>query len=252
MEMVLKKDGAQIAKGGFEDDSAPAATATAEAAAQPTIAEKATADVAATTAVAAAGAATSVAVRDNGPTDVIGDLQNKFEPVGFGAIERLKGSNGQVFDSQNKPLGASVNLDLLSWNYLWTLSPGSDKPDAKELVKYSTDGKTVEGTGQDVNEYIKALREVHGYEKAAIKQYVSLIGILTASEKSSAHVGNVVEVSLSPVAAKKFSSGHRLQMNVKRRQGAISAEDAAKVVIRAEVTTNGKNQTYTYLNVAEK
>jgi hypothetical protein len=53
MEMVLKKDGAQIAKGGFEDEDTPAATATAEApAAQPTIAEKATADVAATTAVA--------------------------------------------------------------------------------------------------------------------------------------------------------------------------------------------------------
>jgi hypothetical protein len=199
-----------------------------------------------------AAAASSVAVRDNDPTDVIGALENKFPPVEFGAIERLKGSSGQIMDANNGQLGSWVKLELMSWNYLYTISPGSDKADARELVRYSLDGKTIDNTGQSVDEYVKHLREVEKYPDASVKKYVSLIGILLGSEKPSKHLQDVVEVSLSPTAAKKFSSGHRLQVTVARRQGRLSFADAQIVMIRAEVTTNKKNQTYTFLEVKDK
>lgn len=249
------------AKPKFEDESgAGAQTATAEVPApQATVIN----DVSPTKAAAEA----STAIAKAAATDVVvaakfGDVYKKYENViddlEFGTVARCVGSNGRIVakkDSKKIPLGDTIKVTLVSFNDSFQVSPGKDSDEAKKLVKYSRDGVTIDGTGEDVKAYVTKLRETDGYPDASVKQYTSLVGILeTASDTSAeaqALVGDMVEVSLSPTAGKAFK-GVRMQRSVKVSRGILQADGSeANLVVRAEVRTNGANE-YTALAVSEK
>lgn len=236
--MALKKTPAAPAAAApaFEDDndtvvaSAPNPTAVADAA------EKAS------TAIAVAKSA--------GLPALGGKFQNLYKPLkdalpalGFGTLPRFTGSQGKISakDSGKKEdLGESIDISLLSYHDEFVISPGEDSDEATKAVRYSLDGVTIEGTGESVETYLEKLRTVDGYENASVKRYVQLIGILERSDKKSSYLGNMVQVSLSPQAAKAFDA-FMLQESVKASRGTGSVEGADRLTITAESRSNGKN-----------
>jgi hypothetical protein len=58
---------------------------------------------------------------------------------------------------QGRP-GQTIKLQLMSFNDRYTLSPGVQDADATEHVRFSVDGKTIDGTGEDCAAYIEKLK----------------------------------------------------------------------------------------------
>jgi hypothetical protein len=112
-------------------------------------------------------------------------------------------------------------------------------------VRYSKDGQTIDGTGESVAAYLKKLRETDGYDQAAVKQYCELVVLLSKSEKPSEHVGNMVQISLSPQSRKLFE-GYRYQESVKVALKKRSAEGIEQIRVSTEVKSQGQN-TFTLL-----
>jgi len=174
----------------------------------------ATAGVAASTAVAkvAASALTVPGAVLNGL--LYDDIQDAVE-IEFGEIPKLVGSNGQIMDKDDRQLGDTVTVQIVSWSSNFVVSPGIDSA-PKEVVKYSRDGISVNESGEAVAACLAKMQET--YPTAKVKEYTSLAGILIESGKESPHKGNLVEVSLSPTSRKLFS-GFRKQQTMKIRMG---------------------------------
>jgi hypothetical protein len=174
--------------------------------------------------------------------DVMAALENRLPPVEFGEGTRLVGSNGQVMDSDKKLLGDNVTLLCMSWNKRFVISPGVDGEKAKQLARYSMDGK-VTSQGEDVAEYLKDLKD-QGYEKAALKEYVDLFGLLLAAGKATDHVGKAITISLSPDSVKAFS-GFRLDLVVQGVTGrlpeGLDPNAGIKLNVSTEIKSAGPN-----------
>jgi hypothetical protein len=277
MAMALRKNPAATAAaqaqaataGGFEDESAPqsnvahvetrplaaAATAANEGSGSSApVAEKT--EPAVTTVPDTAGvpvgnevaaARTTAVARPNAKmVTLLEDLKNALPAIEFGVLPRLTGSNGQIMDADKNKLGEQIEVQLISWNDEFCATPGDDSDEAKEKVKYSRDGTTLDGTGASVADYIKLL-QTEGYSKASVKKYTQLICILTDSAKPSEHVGNMVLVSLSPQSGKSFQ-GYQLQESVKVARGKRSADGVENLVISTQVKSKN-NKDFTLLNV---
>lgn len=230
--------------GKFEDSST---TVVVEQPAQPAEAAQAAAGVAASTAIAKA--ATTGLARQGKLETLFSEHRNAIPPMEFGTLPRLVGTNGNVQDrGEGKLLGESVVIELVSWNEEFVVSPGSDKEEAKALVRYSLDGKTIDATGESVASYLEKLRTVEGYSDASIKRYVQLIGIVESTAKASELVGQMVQVSLSPQSAKLFD-GYRMQESVKLRlRPELKEQIDNRLKVTAEVKQQGSN-TFTLLKV---
>jgi hypothetical protein len=175
---------------------------------------------------------------------VLADLENALPAVDFGVLPRFKANAGMIFDGDNAKVGDTIKITLISFNDQYVITPGVDDDEATKFVKYSADGITVDGTGQLVSEYINQLVTVEGYKLAEVKQYVELIGILNAAElagkdSGSEHIGNMVQVSCSPVSRKSFEA-YRIQRSVKVQMGREDAATSQELVIRATAKTYGK------------
>lgn len=176
------------------------------------------------------------------------DLRDVIPSVEFGTFPRLVGSNGNVMDKDGKALGQFVDLQLLSWTETYVVSPGEDSDEAKKSVRYSRDGVTIDETGESVAAYLEQLRTVDGYENAAKKKYIELVGILEKADKTTDHLGQLVQVSLSPQSLKSFE-GYRANVSVQVRLGKREIEGAERVRVTPELKSgNGKN--WTLLKVA--
>lgn len=233
--------------GTFEDDDTTvAAAAVVEQDTKPSAEDKA--KVSATVAVAKAQT-TAVGAVGKFQT-ALQSFENALPAIDFGVLPRLKGSNGLILDNDNGKLGSEIQMTLISFNDQYVVTPGEDSDEATKLVKYSSDGITIDETGQAVAEYIQMLVEVEGYKDASVKHYLELVGILNSSEKESEHVGNMVQVSLSPQSRKAFEA-HRLQKSVKIRMGRDTEEGAEEIKIKAVVKTMG-SFTFTILQVSDK
>lgn len=177
-------------------------------------------------------------------------FENALPPVDFGVLPRLKGSNGLIMDGDNAKLGSKLQMTLISFNDQYVITPGSDEVEATKLVRYSLDGLTIDSTGETVASYINKLKTVDGYPDADMKKYCELVGILNTAEKDSEHVGNMVQISLSPQSRKSFEA-YRLQRSVKIRMGREVEEGSEELTVTAVVKTMG-NYTFTILQVSDK
>ena len=204
------------------------------------------AQVTATTTVAKANASASLPTLGK-MQPVLAELQNALPSIDWGVLPRLVATQGQLRDGDKNRYGEFATFSLLSYRDYWVVSPGDDGQEAKEYVRYSDDGLTLTEDGRDVNDYLNELREVHGYTKAAKKQYTSLIGILedadAPKEKASDNIGQMVEVSLSPQSRKSFQA-YLLQRTVQVARGVASAEGSERLKLVAEAkSANGKDFT---------
>lgn len=227
----------------FEDtDAAPAAVADPAPAADPALAA-----AQGTTAIATASATSRAVVSHKGFKDFFKQFENNLPATDFGTLPRCVGTQGTIQAKMNGgkeiDLGKSVVLSLLSYRDEYVISPGSDAEEAKKLVAYSRDGKTIDATGQDVNEYLKNLIEVEGYTDASKKRYVYLTGILESATDDKSLVNSMVEISLSPQAVTDWE-GYRLQTAVKISRGIKPEDGAERIKIDADKRSgNGRNWT---------
>ena len=215
---------------------------------------QARAQVSATTAIAKASATSAAVPSLARMQPVLSELQNALPSIDWGVLPRLVATQGQLRDGDKNRYGEHVIFSLLSYRDYWVVSPGDDSQEAKEYVRYSDDGVTLTDDGRDVNEYLNELRVVHGYEKAAKKQYTSLIGILEEAdapkEKAEDNIGQMVEVSLSPQSRKSFQA-YLLQRTVQVARGSASAEGADRLKLVAEAkSANGKDFTLVKVTAA--
>ena len=180
----------------------------------------------------------------------LSDFENALPAIDFGVLPRLKGSQGAILDSDNKTLGDEVSLTVISFNNQYVVTPGEDDDESTKFVKYSSDGITIDATGQLVSEYIAQLVTVDGYPNAEMKHYLEVVGILNKTAKPSELVGEMVQVSMSPQSRKAFEA-YRLQRSVKIRMGRATAEGSEEIIIRAVTKTMGKF-TFTVLVASDK
>jgi hypothetical protein len=214
-----------------------------EKSAAPSVEQKATADVAATTAIAKA-AASAVSTNVAKPFEyVLRSLECALDPVNVGDLPRLKSGAGNIKDSDGVNYGTFVALELLSFHDSWTISPGSDDDESKDFVRYSLDGKTIDGTGESVDDYLQKLKEVDGYEKANKKRYLILAGIINDCDKAKEKISSIVQCSLAPQSAKTFNNYH-MQRSVQVVRGTAVVEGSQQIKITAEgASMNGKDFT---------
>jgi hypothetical protein len=229
----------------FEDDSTSTTTI------EPTQADVKTAAEAANTAIAVAKAGHNLPALGGNYGNIYEQLRNAMPPMEFGTLPRLTGAQGKISAKESGKkvdLGESIDLTLLSYNDEYQVSPGEDSDDATKLVRYSLDGQIIDGTGEKVSEYLEKLRTVDGYTDAKVKRYVQLVGILERSDKKSDYVGNMVQVSLSPQAAKAWDA-FMAQGSVRYARNKWDGAGADLITVRAESRSNGKND-FTLLTVA--
>jgi len=175
------------------------------------------------------------------------DLKDLFT-VDYDTFERLKSGSGNIVDSQNNSLGSQIALRVLSWQDAWDISPGSQVPEAKKVVKYSDDGVRTKDTGELITEYLDRLRsgDVDGvkYPGAKIAPKKVIVGVLEGAEKPTNLLGKTVQVSLSTQSAKSFDR-HRFDFTLQQQMGKRSTVDGADcVLINAEArSSNGNNYT---------
>lgn len=221
----------QVMNGGatppFETEDAieTAAPAQAEAAAQT-----------ASTAIAAAGASAVTTFKKM--ETILSNLKNALPKIDWGVLPRLVGSSGRLRDGDKQGYGEWVEITLLHYQDQWVATPGDDSAEAKEYVRYSDDGVTLNDDGRTIDQYLEYLRTL-GYTKAAKKEYTSLVGILEDAEKfekdAKDNLGAMIEISLSPMSRKSWQA-YQLQRSVQVARGVKPEEgsDRIKIVARAE------------------
>lgn len=253
MALAKNKSAAPSAPGTFENDDNTVQAPVAENPQAPAVEAPSPAAevVAAQTASHAIAKAQSTAVAATGGrvVGVFEGIKDAMPALDFGVLPRLVGTNGLILDADKLPLGDEIKIQLVSWNHEWVLSPNDKDPEAKDLVRFSKDGLTVSDTGQSCTEYIDFLVK-EGYEKAGMKQYVQLIGILMEAKKPTAHLDGMVVISLSPQSRKLFE-GFGIQQGVRVRMGKVAAEGQDVVIVRAVVKSKGSD-TFTLLQVSDK
>lgn len=165
---------------------------------------------------------------------------SELQGMGIGTFSRVVvGLDGFTMD-KTKELGNEIGIEVMSWNHLFLVSAGVNDAEANELVKYSHDGKTIDGSGQSVAEYLEHLRKVEGYEKASVKTYIELWGHLTsaAGKVIPSEDRQIVVVSLSPQSVNQFKR-YQLEKGVKVSRG--YCEETSNLILRKEKKTLKNN-----------
>lgn len=205
------------------DTAAAATTATAAApAAQATATATASAPAADTATAAAAPASTSTAVAQapshaisakvNGkPVPVMKEEYKDKLPLEWNTLHRIQCNQGQFLDMEDnkKPIGGVIEMELMTFQDSFQISPGSNDPQAKELVRYSDDGKTT-NKGEDCQQYLEELR-ANDWKDAKMSPRVVLAGVLTKCN-NPALIGKMVQIDLSQTSKSQFDR-HQLQIS---------------------------------------
>jgi hypothetical protein len=185
----------------------------------------------------------------------LADLRDAFAkagiPIDYNTFQRLRVDAGIISTQDGKEAGTFLELAVVSYSSSWTVSAGDDSEEGKKAVRFSDDGLTIRGAGEDdehdgktCTEYRDWLRD-NGFEKAAVKEYLNVFGIAMAAEKADfAFMNEIVSVSLSPTSKGKFDN-YILNRAVKARMGKIKEDSGNPVVRFTTERTKGKdNKSY--------
>lgn len=224
--MVLKARNADVPAFESEDQAAPADAPAVEQ----------------TTAVAPAR--TTAVAKPLKATAAYGDFEDALPGVDFGTFPRITTDLGG-FEMDKEVIGETIKLELMSWSHRYVVTPGVDDKEANELVRYSNDGEYLsDGSGTTVQEYLAKLQDVMGYDKASVKTYIDLTGILLAkgAEEIPAESQSIVQVQLSPQSVKQFN-GYRITKGVMEARSGIATGNVLTMK-RERNEYNGKKFAY--------
>ena len=134
-------------------------------------------------------------------------------------------------------------MEVLSFNDRYVLSTGEDDPKSNELVRFSLDGKFVDGTGEPVNDYLDSLRE-QGYEGASVKKYLAIYGMLEHEDMSE-----IVQIQVPPTSVSRFTR-HQINEGVRisrlRAQGQEVVESSR--IKLTQFKQKGKSSQYAMID----
>ncbi len=191
----------------------------------------------------------AVAVKAAGTTAVANIAKsNPYTPmkdalrVNYDTLPRLMATNGNFQNKETKKLlGDVVGFELISFQDSYVMSPGGDTDDeaAREFLRYSDDGK-VSTDGQLMTDIMAAAKEA-GYEKAAIKHRVILVGSLFNPGKLADMQDAIVQLDLAPNSVKSWT---QLQIGVafKVLKNLMPVEGTERLRLEIIVKDENKNQ----------
>lgn len=217
---------------------APVETAGQDAAADAAAAEeKVGADVPAVK--AAAGAPTRPGRVDMKDL-VLAELQDLMI-MPYGTMPRIKTTNGNFMDGDDNALGDTIEGQVMSWNELYIVGPCDNKA-PNDLVKYSYDNVNLEDGSGTVQDYVAEMKGAD-YADASSKKYYEVIMSLNKSAKPSDHIGELVQLQLSPTSVSEFSA-YQVQTTFKIAKGMLKPGDADMVQVTAKpASSKGNNWT---------
>lgn len=207
---------------------------------------------AATTAVATAGKSLPAAAGGSKFQQALTEYQNVIDPASldFDTFPRITVGLDGFSNDKEEELGKKLKLKLMSWNERFIVSPGVDNAEANEKVRYSLDGVTIDGTGESVAEYLKVLKEVDGYDEAAVKKYYTLYGFLT--EKDGVPVDpvdqEIVAVQVPPRSVSLFTR-YQIEQGVKIATKVVQPTDELFLI---QEKIKGKSKTYASIKFSAK
>jgi Fe-S-cluster formation regulator IscX/YfhJ len=183
-------------------------------------------------------------------TAALEEFRNVIDPAGmeFNTFTRVTVGLDGFEDDQKRDLGKSLKMQLLSFNDRWVASPGSQEADATPHVRYSLDGKTIEGTGEDVMAYIKTLKEVEGYTDASLKQYMTIYGFLIATDGKEIDLEDryVIALQVPPQSRARFT---RLQIEAGLKAG-MGTMKLSDTLICSQEKQQGKDKKFAVIGFA--
>lgn len=204
---------------------------------------------------AAPAAATAVVVAPSGILPALGakyapalqGFKDVIDPssLDFDTFKRVTCGLDGFSDDQKKEMGKQVKMQLMSWNERYIVTTTVDNDEANALVKYSLDGKSIDGTGQLVADYIKFLVS-EGYESACSKKYYALYGFLVATSPEGALTEvpaadrEIVAVQVAPRSVAQFTA-YQLTHGVKVSQGLVKDTD---LLLLTQEKKTGKVKAY--------
>lgn len=197
-------------------------------------------------------ASTAVAVKQQGAVavqgggikmmNVIAEHKDKLT-VNWNTLDRIQANNGNFLDVGNSKasMGAEIQVQLLSWQDSYQVSPGSDDEEAKQHVRYSDDG-IVTTKGENIAEYLQKLHGV-GYTKAACDHRVTIAGVLVGSEKDCRLEGELIQIDLSKTSREEYDK-YKIGTAFKIGKEMLTADEALTMTMKAEVA-NWKGKSWT-------
>jgi hypothetical protein len=145
------------------------------------------------------------------------------QDLGAGAFPKVTADLGGLVIDRNgakKDLHEHIDLVLISYNERFAVTPGVDNAEAKKTVRYSYDGVTIRDEERSVEEYLKYLKEVAGYDKATVKKYLEVWGQISAIGGVEVPVEDreIVQLQLSPQSVTRWKA-FQVQLGLKLAQG---------------------------------
>lgn len=236
------------AQGAAEQPAAETAAAEVEVA--ETAAETKAAPASESTAVAVAAPAAGNVVVTKKFAGALSEKQNALDPsqLDFNTFPRVTvGLDGFSNDS-DIDLGKEIHIEVMSFNERFTLSPGVDDDDAKQHVRYSLNGKTIdenasdEFSGMDCLAYIELLKKTHGYDNAAMKKYLSVYGMMVYANDAPVPDEDQEIIALQvPPQSKPLFDRYQINQGVKIARGTAKAND---VVVCKQEKVSGATRKY--------
>lgn len=187
------------------------------------------------------------------------DLEKVFEKQGievdFNTFPRYRDDKGTIGDTAGNEAGSWVELMVVSWSDSWMVAPGDDSEKAKEFVRYSRDGLTIRSeddwNGKTCDEYVTYLRDEMGYEKAGVRKYTNIYGMLVAAEQDDCPgLQQVIQLALAPTSGAAWQS-YMVNRTLRARMGLVKETTGNPVVRFTSHRVKGSKNTFFKLDVTE-
>lgn len=184
---------------------------------------------------------------------VLKQLQNaiptdELENLGIGVFPRITVGVDGFSQDKTKALGTRIKFEVLSWSYVWLVTSGEQNDaEANKVIRTSYDGVNLKGGEGTIADYVKYLKEVDGYDKAAVKQYAEVYANLLEYEvlegkqfktvAVEAEDQQIMQLSLSPQTVGQWGR-YMLESGLRRAKG---IEDSNIVVANQQKKILGPN-----------
>lgn len=193
----------------------------------------------------------TVSGQGKGFKKALAQFENAIDPttLEFNTLNRVTVGLDGFSDEREVDLGKKIAMEMLSYNERFVVTTGAQNDkEADKLVKFSPDGKVTED-GTDVNEYIAYLKE-QGYDKAAKKKYLALIGFLVYKDGNEIEPEDreIISVQIPPMSVALFTR-YQMTHGVKVSQGV--AEDSPILFLTQE-KVKGDKTNYASINFSSK
>lgn len=126
--------------------------------------------------------------------------------LGVGSLPKVTVSRAG-FEIGDEVIGNVLDIEILSFNNRYVLTPGVDGEAAVSAIRISYDRETVENEACTPQEYLQQLKE-EGYPNPEMKTYIDIWAILIAKDGKTIPEEDrpMVQVQLSPQSVKTFKA----------------------------------------------